>query len=122
MTSCASLHKKNLFPLLQQHFQFHILALELVDTLQFSYDPGVSVITFANLWSFRTMNSDCAVASSDNLFVLILKNKKNRIYLNKLQIHCYRTCYRSYGVYNKRIVNLILDRMALQDIKSTSSL
>ena len=69
------------------------------------------------------MNSDWAVASSDDLFEFPKNFLKNRNYLNERQIHCleHTTEVTVFTINKYRIVSLPLDRMALQVIKSNSA-
>lgn len=59
------------------------------------------------------------VVSNGDLFEFPKISYKNGNHLNELQIHCYRTYYRSFGVYSKwKVVILYLDCLVLQDAKS----
>ena len=57
MTSCASLHEKFVPSVVPKCSVSYYCSRAAIPTT-FSWDPHASVIAFADLWSFRTMNSD----------------------------------------------------------------
>ena len=68
MTSCTGLHEKSA-PSVAATFLISYPCSRAAWHTTFLYDSRISVIAFADLWSFSTMN-DWAVASNGDLFEL----------------------------------------------------
>ena len=69
MTNCVGLHEKSV-PSVAKTFSVSYPCSRAAWRTTFSYNRRVIVIASTDLWSFRTMNSDWAVASSGDLFEL----------------------------------------------------